>query len=129
MAATKAFQNRSIASQENVIEDSTPQIEDGIPDISQRSFQTSRELIADIMAASAKEEDAQNRCESHKDRYIQNDSHHHPAQKTRVINTLAIRAKQISDTAHLDQELDHHVKVFKSNGYNEHRIRKTIKKS
>ena len=38
-----------------------------------------------------------------------------------------IRAKRISDLAHLDLELEHFVKVFKSNGYDD-LIRKTIKK-
>ena len=57
------------------------------------------------------------------------DSHHHPAQKIDVINTLTIRAKRISDLAHLDRELEHLVKVFKDNGYNENLIRKTMKRS
>ena len=69
------------------------------------------------------------RKKTHTDKYIHSDSHHHPAQKIGVINTLAIRAKRISDTAHLDQELEHLVNVFKGNGYNEKQIRNTIRKS
>jgi hypothetical protein len=66
---------------------------------------------------------------THTDKYIQADSHHHPAQKIGVINTLAIRAKRISDATHLDCELEHLVKVFKNNGYKEKIIRKAIEKS
>ena len=49
--------------------------------------------------------------------------------KIGVINTLTIRAKRIFDSAHLDRELEHLVKVFKDNGYNENLIRKTMKRS
>ena len=65
----------------------------------------------------------------HTDKYIRSDSHHQPTQKIGVIHTLTIRAKRIYDLAHLDLELEHLVKVFKNNGYNENLIRKTMKKS
>ena len=69
------------------------------------------------------------RKKTHIDKYIRYDSHHHPTQKIGVINSLTIRAKRISDAAHLDCELEHLVKVFKDNGYNENLIRKTMKRS
>ena len=65
----------------------------------------------------------------HIDKNIRSDSHHHPTQKIGIINTLTIRAKRISDLAHLDLELEHLVKVLKNNGYNENLIRKNMKRS
>ena len=65
----------------------------------------------------------------HTDKNIRSDSHHHPAQKIDVINTLTIRAKRIYDSTHLDCELEHLGKVFKDNGYNENLLRKTMKRS
>ena len=69
------------------------------------------------------------RKKAHTDKYIQSDSHHHPAQKIDIINNLTVRAKRIYDLAHLDLELEHLVKVLKNNGYNENLIRKTMKRS
>jgi hypothetical protein len=66
---------------------------------------------------------------THTGKYIQENSHHHLAHKIGVIDTLAIRAKRISDTSHMDCKLEHFVKVFKNNGYEELIIRKSIDKS
>ena len=43
------------------------------------------------------------RKKTHTGRYLHADSHHHPAQKDGVIQTLAYRAKRISDTDHLEK--------------------------
>jgi len=43
------------------------------------------------------------RKKTHIDRYLHVESHHHPTQKVGVIQTLACRAKRISDTDYLGQ--------------------------
>ena len=60
------------------------------------------------------------------EKYIHADSHHHPAQKIGLINTLATRAKHISNPTHLDQELEHLTNVFINNGSNTKKIKETI---
>ena len=57
------------------------------------------------------------RKKTHTDRYLHADSHHHPAQKAGVIQTLAYRSKRILDTDHLEQEFEHLERVFMKNGY------------
>jgi hypothetical protein len=57
------------------------------------------------------------RKETHTDRYLHVESHHHPAQKIGVIKTLATQAMRVSDGDHLDQEISHLTKVLKINGY------------
>ena len=47
------------------------------------------------------------RKKTHTDRYLHAKSHHYPPQKTSVINTMVVRAKRISNKAHLKQEIDH----------------------
>ena len=44
-------------------------------------------------------------------------SHHFPAQKFGVLNTLATRALRISDSDHLGEEKAHLLRVFEANGY------------
>lgn len=66
---------------------------------------------------------------THIEGYLHADSHHHPAQKFGVLNTLAIRALRISDSEHLDEEKKHLVSTFKSIGYKEQEIKKTIEKA
>ena len=62
------------------------------------------------------------RKKTHTDKYIHADSHHHPAQKIGVLNTLATRSKRISDATHLDQELEHLTKVFIKKLYVIHKL-------
>ena len=56
---------------------------------------------------------------THTASYLHTDSHHHPVQKFGVLNTLSIRALQISDSEHLNEEKKHLVSTFKSIGYKE----------
>ena len=66
---------------------------------------------------------------SHTENYLHADSHHHPAQKLGVLNTLAIRALRICDADHIDEEKKHLVSTFKSLGYKENEIKREIKKA
>ena len=45
------------------------------------------------------------RKKTHTYRYIHADSHHQPAKKIGILNTLATKAKRVSDPTHVDQEL------------------------
>lgn len=69
------------------------------------------------------------RKKTHTNKYIQEDSHHHPAHKIGFLYTLVIRAKWISNIAHFDQEIDNLVETLKNNGYKEKHIRRLIKKT
>jgi hypothetical protein len=62
------------------------------------------------------------RKKTHTEQYLHAESHHHPAQKLGVLNTLATRALKISDDEHLDEEKNHLLKVFKDNGYKKHQV-------
>jgi hypothetical protein len=62
------------------------------------------------------------RKKTHTEQYLHVESHHHPAQKLGVLNTLATRAFRISDDEHLDEEKNHLLKVFKDNGYKKHQV-------
>ena len=53
----------------------------------------------------------------HTEQYLHSDSHHFPAQKLGVLNTLATRALRISDDDDLDEEKAHILRVFGENGY------------
>ncbi|XP_018565476.2 uncharacterized protein LOC108906646 [Anoplophora glabripennis] len=44
---------------------------------------------------------------THTDRYLNAESHHHSAQKQGIINTLIHRARIISESRHLAEELEH----------------------
>ena len=66
---------------------------------------------------------------THTESYLHTDSHHHPAQKLGVLNTLAIRALRISDSEHINEEKRHLVSTFKNIGYKDHEIKKAIKKA
>ena len=66
------------------------------------------------------------RKKTHTNRYLHSDSHHHPNQKIGIIKTLTIRASKISDSHHLEHEINHLRHVFQHNGYNKHVINKTI---
>ena len=54
---------------------------------------------------------------THIEQYLHDDSHHHPSQKIRVINTLAFCALIICDDEHLDQQEQHLIKIFEDRGY------------
>jgi hypothetical protein len=69
------------------------------------------------------------RKKTHTENYLHASSHHHPAQKLGVLNTLATRALRISDDENLDQEKDHLSIVFKSIGYKDKDIKKAMNKS
>ena len=66
---------------------------------------------------------------THTESYLHADSHHRPAQKLGVLNTLAIRALRISDTEHINEEKRHLISTFKNIGYKDHEIKKAIKKA
>lgn len=53
----------------------------------------------------------------HTDLYLNNGSHHHQAQKRRVMTNLIDRAYCIADERHLEEELKYLQKVFVQNGY------------
>ena len=63
------------------------------------------------------------RKQTHTDRYLHAESHHHPAQKIGIINTLVTQAIRIADKDHLKQELNH------LNGYRDKQIKETIKEA
>ena len=65
---------------------------------------------------------------THTDRYLNAASHHHPAQKQGVINTLVHRAKIISEPEFLSYELDHLRMALLKNGYKKKDIERVIKK-
>jgi len=64
---------------------------------------------------------------THTDRYLHYTSFHHKSQKIAVIDTLTNRAIRISDQDHLQEELEHVIKVLKTNGYPLRLIKKRIK--
>ena len=66
---------------------------------------------------------------THTESYLHADSHHHPAQKFGVLNTLAIRALRISDSEHINKEKRHLVLTFKNIGYKDHEIKKAMEKA
>lgn len=66
---------------------------------------------------------------THTANYLHADSHHHPAQKLGVLNTLAIRALRISDADHLEEEKKHLVSTFKGIGCKENEIKRAIQKA
>ncbi|XP_018577017.1 uncharacterized protein LOC108915468 [Anoplophora glabripennis] len=57
---------------------------------------------------------------THTDRYLNAQSHHHPAQKQGIINTFIHRARIISEPRHLAEELEHLRTALRGNGYKEY---------
>ena len=57
------------------------------------------------------------RKKTHTEKYLHASSHHFPAQKLGVLNTLATRAFRISDVNHFEGEKAHLLKFFNKNGY------------
>lgn len=56
-------------------------------------------------------------------------SHHFPAQKFVLINTLVTRALKGSDKEHIEQEINHLTTAFKENGYKENHIKNIMMKA
>ncbi|KAK4882178.1 hypothetical protein RN001_005497 [Aquatica leii] len=54
---------------------------------------------------------------THTDRYLHASSHHHPAQKRSVIESLVHRAFSICQPENLDSELRHLTRTLVNNGY------------
>lgn len=69
------------------------------------------------------------RKKTHTENYLHANSHHHPAHKLGVLNTLTTRALRIFDDENLVQEKDHLYRVFKSIGYKDKAIKMMINKS
>ena len=65
---------------------------------------------------------------THTDRYLHAESHHHPAQKQSVINSLVHRAFAISDRGHLRTEINHLKQALQNNGHDKKDITKIINK-
>jgi hypothetical protein len=59
---------------------------------------------------------------THTNLYLQQNSHHHPANKHSVPTTLVHRARAFCDQESLPQELDLLTKAFKNNGYSQQQI-------
>jgi hypothetical protein len=57
------------------------------------------------------------RKKTHTDRYLNAASHHHPLQKTSLVDTLVHRAYEISDADSLPTEKKHLLKALQQNGY------------
>ena len=66
------------------------------------------------------------RKDTHRDKYLHANYHHHPAQNVGIIKTLATIEKQISDADHINNELDHLGMVFRKNGYRNKQINEAI---
>ncbi|XP_018576317.1 uncharacterized protein LOC108914886, partial [Anoplophora glabripennis] len=65
---------------------------------------------------------------THTDRYLNAQSHHHPAQKQGIINTLIHRARIISEPRHLAEELEHLRTALRGNGYKAGNIERAIRR-
>lgn len=57
---------------------------------------------------------------THTEQYLHANSHHFPAQKLGVLNTLVTRALRVSDDNHLNEKKSHLLSVFFNNGYSKH---------
>lgn len=69
------------------------------------------------------------RKKAHTDNYLHADSHHHPAQKMGVLQTLFTRACRISDDNHTDEEITYLKRTFANLGYSSKSILKAINKA
>ena len=65
---------------------------------------------------------------THTNRYLNAASHHHPATKRCVLNTLVKRAERICDADSLQEEMTFLRRTFQENGYDKKTIRNMIKK-
>ncbi|KYN34040.1 hypothetical protein ALC56_11636, partial [Trachymyrmex septentrionalis] len=66
--------------------------------------------------------------QTHTDRYLHAESHHHPVQKRSAINSLVYRVFTISDKEHLQIELNHLKLALQKNGHDKKDITKIINK-
>jgi hypothetical protein len=64
---------------------------------------------------------------THTNLYLQQSSHHHPANKQSVLTSLTHRAQTLCDLDSLPQELDFLTSVFKMNGYSPQQIQRAMK--
>ena len=69
------------------------------------------------------------RKKAHTNNYLHADSHHHPAQKIGVLQTLFTRACIISDDNHTNEEITYLKRTFANLGYNSKSILTAIKKA
>jgi len=63
---------------------------------------------------------------THTNLYLQQSSHHHPANKHSALRALTHRATALCDQDSLPQELDHLASVFKMNGYGPFQVRRAL---
>jgi hypothetical protein len=63
---------------------------------------------------------------THTNLYLQQNSHHHPANKQSVLTSLVHRATTLCDQDSLPQELEFLTTVFKMNGYSIQQIRQAM---
>ncbi|GJQ74695.1 hypothetical protein Trydic_g21546 [Trypoxylus dichotomus] len=63
---------------------------------------------------------------THTDRYLHNQSNHHPGQKNTVMRTLVERACRVCSEEQLKEELDHLRQALRCNGYPEDVIDRAI---
>jgi len=66
---------------------------------------------------------------THIEKYLHANSHHFPAQKLGVLNTLATRVMRISNKKNFDKEKAHLLNVFVNNGYSRHQGLKAFLKA
>ena len=66
---------------------------------------------------------------THTDKYLHVESHHHPSQKIGILYTLAKRAFRVSDEDHLNEELQHLSKILQENGYTKKDINRAFRKA
>ncbi|XP_030766936.1 uncharacterized protein LOC115890753 [Sitophilus oryzae] len=64
---------------------------------------------------------------THTDRYLHNNSNHHPGQKRGVIKTLVDRARRICEPLHITEELQYLDRALQANGYREQTIRRAVR--
>jgi hypothetical protein len=64
---------------------------------------------------------------THTDRYLNADSHHHPAQIASVAHTLVERARRLADPVHLEDELNTVKQALEANGFPRNVIQRAIK--
>lgn len=68
------------------------------------------------------------RKKTHTEQYLHASSHHFPAQKMGVLNSLATRALSISDKKSFEKEKSHLLDVFVENGYSRYMGQKAFQK-
>jgi len=58
--------------------------------------------------------------QTYTEQYLHVNSHHHPSQKNRVLNTLSTRVVCISNHDHFEKEKNYLMDEFEKNGYKKH---------